>query len=227
MILLDYIPYITAIALGVVVSVCPCSAGANVTALTCMLRQSRTSYFSVVGSYLMARSVAYVLVGWLTYYMADQIELCDETLAVVGKVAGPLFIVIGLFLLDIFHIHGLENRCVLWMNKVFREKYSLWSAFLLGLLLAFAFCPYSAAIYFGSALPLAMEVSQGYLIPVLFALGAASPIAFIAWLFYKGVEERLNVWMKFQKFEYWFRKITAVIFILTGILFVIEYYFEG
>jgi cytochrome c biogenesis protein CcdA len=65
------------------------------------------------------------------------------------------------------------------------------------------------------------------LIPVLFALGSASPIAFIAWLFYKGVEERLNVWMKFQKFEYWFRKITAVIFILTGILFVIEYYFEG
>lgn len=223
----EIVPYLMALALGCLVSVCPCSVGANMSALTCMLRQNRNRYSAVVGAYLLARSIAYVLVGWFTYYMAGKAQLEDDTLSIVGKVVGPLFILIGLFLLDIFHVHGLENRCVLWMNKIFRESYSLWSAFLLGLLLAFAFCPYSAAIYFGSALPLAMEVGCGYCIPVLFAVGAALPIAFIAWVYYAGIETKLDIWTRFQKFEYWFRKITAVLFIITGVLFVIEYYFEG
>ena len=108
----------------------------------------------------------------------------------------------------------------------FSEKYSLWSAFLLGLVLAFAFCPYSSAIYFGLMLPMSCASDWGVLFPFLFSIGAALPLIFIAWVMFKGMESKLDVWNKFQHFEYWFRKIIAVIFIITGLLFVWEYFLD-
>ena len=67
------IPYLTVIVLGVVVSVCPCSVAANVSVLTCVLRQSKSKYLSVVGAYVVARSVAYVVVGWLLMSFVEHI----------------------------------------------------------------------------------------------------------------------------------------------------------
>ncbi len=220
------VPYLAVIVLGVVVSVCPCTIAANVSALTCMLRQNGNKYLSVVGSYILARSVAFVVVGWLFMAFVGQLDFSDGAKQWIGWIAGPLFILIGLFLLDVFHVHGLENRCVLWMNKVFRENYSMRSAFLLGLVLAFAFCPYSAAIYFGAMVPMACKAAYGWAIPVLFSLGAAVPIALVAWIFQRGIENRIKEWEGFQKFEYWFRKVLAVLFILTGLLFVWEFFLE-
>ncbi len=220
------VPLLTAFLLGVVVSVCPCTIAANVSALTCMLRQDKESYTMLSISYVIARSVAYSVVGIVLSFYVSEIEFTSNALSWIAKIAGPLFILIGLFLLDIFHVHGLEDRCVLWMNKIFRESYSLWSSFLLGLLLAFAFCPYSAAIYFGMMMPMACTLEEGLLLPVIFSLGAALPILFIAWVMIKGVETKLGVWNKFQKFEYWFRKVVAVVFIITGLLFIWEYFIE-
>ena len=156
----------------------------------------------------------------------EHIRLSDTVMQWIGWIAGPLFILIGLFLLDLFHVHGLENRCVIWMNKIFRESYSKRSAFLLGILLAFAFCPYSAAIYFGAMIPMACNVECGWVIPVLFSVGAAVPIIFVAWIFQNGIEKKIKEWEGFQKFEYWFRKILALMFIITGFLFIWEYFLE-
>lgn len=220
------LPYLTVVVLGLVVSFCPCSIAANVSALSCMLRQNTTRYFNVVTSYILARSIAYSFVGILLIKWVDQIVLTDTTVAWLGRVAGPLFILIGLFLMDIFHIHGLENRCVVWMNRVFRGDYSVLSAFLLGMILAFAVCPYSLAIYFGTMVPMACQTSYGLILPILFSIGAALPIAFIAWIFYNGVEKKLGIWKRFQTFEKWFRRTLAVLFILTGLLFVWEYFIE-
>ena len=220
------VPYLTVVILGLVVAVCPCSVAANVSVLTCVLRQSKNKYLSVVGSYMLARSVAYVVVGWLLMTFVEHIRLSDTVMQWIGWIAGPLFILIGLFLLDLFHVHGLENRCVIWMNKIFRESYSKRSAFLLGILLAFAFCPYSAAIYFGAMIPMACNVECGWAIPVLFSVGAAVPIIFVAWIFQNGIEKKIKEWEGFQKFEYWFRKILALMFIITGFLFIWEYFLE-
>ena len=43
------VPYLTVVILGLVVAVCPCSVAANVSVLTCVLRQSKNKYLSVVG----------------------------------------------------------------------------------------------------------------------------------------------------------------------------------
>ncbi|MEE3483505.1 MAG: sulfite exporter TauE/SafE family protein [Bacteroidales bacterium] len=219
-------PFLTVFLLGLVVSVCPCTIAANISALTCMLRQNYTTFPSLSAVYILARSISYTLVGVLLTFYVSEIDFTASTLTWIGKLAGPFFIIIGLFLLDIFHIHGLENRCVLWMNKIFSESYSIWASFLLGVLLAFAFCPYSAAIYFGLMVPLACTSEGGVLLPILFSIGAALPIIFLAWILYKGMDSKLNIWKGFQMVEYWFRKIVAVIFIITGLLFIWEYFIE-
>lgn len=220
------VPFIAVILLGVVVSVCPCTIAANVSALTCMLRQNKDSFFSLSAAYILARTVIYTLVGVLLILFVGKVEFTANAQLWIGRVAGPLFILIGLFMLDVIHIHGLENKCIVWMNRIFSEKYSLWSAFLLGLVLAFAFCPYSSAIYFGLMLPMSCASDWGVLFPFLFSIGAALPLIFIAWVMFKGMESKLDVWNKFQHFEYWFRKIIAVIFIITGLLFVWEYFLD-
>lgn len=220
------LPFITVILLGVVVSVCPCTIAANVSALTCMLRQNRDSFSSLSFAYILARSFAYVVVGILLTIFVGKIQITSNAQLWIGRIAGPLFILVGIFMLDIIHIHGFENKCVVWMNRIFSETYSLKRATLLGLMLAFAFCPYSSAIYFGMMLPMSCSAEWGVFFPALFALGAAIPLVFIAWVLYKGMEAKLDVWNKFQRFEYWFRKIVAIIFILTGILFVWEYFLE-
>ena len=220
------IPYLAVIMLGVVVSVCPCTIAANLSALTCMLRKRNDSFAISVGSYLLARMIAYVVVGELFVYCIRQVEITASAFAWIGKMAGPLFVVIGVFLLDIFHIHGFENRCVIWMNRLFDGIYSPKRSFLLGLLLAFAFCPYSAGIYFGMMVPMAYKAEYGFFIPILFAVGSVLPLIFVAWVMYKGLDANRGVWTKFQNFEYWFRKILAVIFIVTGFLFIWEYFLE-
>lgn len=43
-----------------------------------------------------------------------------------------------------------------------------WGAFILGMLFAMAFCPTSGLFYFGMLIPLSVEMTGGYLLPVIF-----------------------------------------------------------
>ena len=49
-------------------------------------------------------------------------------------------------------------------------------AFLLGALFALAFCPYSAALYFGVRIPLAFQSAEGITFPLLFGVGTSVPV---------------------------------------------------
>lgn len=219
-------PIMSVILLGALLSVCPCTMAANVTALTCMLKQEDNRFLRLSLFYVLARVVAYSLVGILLCYFVEGVAVTKEMISLMGKLAGPLFLVIGLLLLDIVHIHGLENKGVTWMNRMFEGRYSVGSAVALGLLLAFAFCPYSAAIYFGVMIPLSCSVSYGLFLPLLFSVGTAIPLFFIIYLMKKGLEKRQRTMEKFKRFEKWYRIAIAVVFIVTGLLFIWEYYID-
>ena len=55
--------------------------------------------------------------------------------------------------------------------------------FLLGVALAFAFCPESAVFYFGMLFPLSILHGQIILFPLLYAVAAALPVVLIGWLY--------------------------------------------
>ena len=105
-----------------------------------------------------------------------------------------------------------------------RKKWRYIDAVLLGLVFAFAFCPYSGVLYFGMLVPLTITSASGLYLPVVFAIATGIPVIIIAWVLAYTVSGIGNVYNKIKSFELWFRRIIAVLFITVGIYYIIKMY---
>ena len=89
--------------------------------------------------------------------------------------------------------------------------------FLLGALFALAFCPYSAVLFFGVLIPLALKSDGGVALPAVFAIGTGLPVLIFGTLLSLGVA-RVSIWLNaVTRAETVIRKIVAIIFIGVGI----------
>ena len=88
----------------------------------------------------------------------------------------------------------------------------------LGMTLAFAFCPESAIFYFGMMIPLSISSSVGAMVPLIFGLAASIPVIIIAWLMHKAVNGAAKLSHGFEHFQQWLNGITGILFILIAIL---------
>ena len=221
------IPLLSAFVMGVVVVACPCTFASNVTILTSMVNKNVTTInlFTKSFFYIVGRIVAYVSVAVLLESFSENISFTESLQYFLGKIMGPIFLLVGILMLDIIHIHGFENKCLVWLNRWSYSNNNLLS-FFLGLCLAFAFCPYGALIYFGMMIPLSITSDFGLWIPILFSFGTALPIIFVAVFLFCGWNSKKQILEKFQKFELWLRRILAIFFVVSGILFILEFYFE-
>ena len=89
-------------------------------------------------------------------------------------------------------------------------------AFLLGIIFALAFCPFSAVLFFGMLIPLALKAGDGLIIPAVFAFATGLPVIIFSIILVKSVSKLGSIMNKVQIFELWMRRIVAVIFILAG-----------
>lgn len=219
--------WISSIIWGLIVSVCPCTMAANITAITAMSKdgEGRQSVFTRGIAYAIGRATAYILLGILLFSFAQGLHIGESFQHLFGLFLGPILVLIGILMLDIIHIHGLADRCMVVFNKMVKQ-FGFWKSFLLGILLAFAFCPYSATIYFGVVIPSSLSAENGYIVPIVFAIGATIPVLLLAWIFAFSMDTAKKTLEKFQHYELWFRRILAILFIISGILFILEYYFE-
>ncbi len=79
--------------------------------------------------------------------------------------------------------------------------------FLLGLLFALAFCPYSGMLYFGGLIPPMTIVStSGLIYPPVFALATGLPVIIIAWLLAYSVSNIGTFYKKMNSFQEWFKR---------------------
>ncbi len=220
-------PILSALLLGLMVAVAPCTIASNVTVIGYLTNEKKNKKKIFINgiAYTLGRTFAYGLLGMAIFYFASGLRISELLQQYIGKIIGPLFIIIGFLMLDIIHIHGLADKCLRKLNIKEIQKHN-WSAFGIGILLAFAFCPYCAAIYFGMLVPLSFTVSYGAVLPWIFGIGAAVPVLFMTWIIAFSYNKLSNVYNKLQKFEVWFRRILGILFILSGILFIIEYFFE-
>ena len=117
-----------------------------------------------------------------------------------------------------------------WVNYAFDElaavggKVANWGmigGFLLGVLFALAFCPYSAVLYFGILMPLALKTTGGIALPAIFALGTGLPVLIIGTLLSFGVAGVSNWLNTISRVERIIRMVVAVIFIGVGIYYVV------
>lgn len=86
----------------------------------------------------------------------------------------------------------------------------------MGVVFALTFCPLSAALYFGSLIPLAIDRRSTVLMPSVYGLGTAIPAVAFAVLIALGVNSIGQIFSAVRRVEKWARKLTAIIFMGAG-----------
>ena len=136
------------------------------------------------------------------------------------KILGPLLIIIGLFMLDVFKVK-LPSFSKLSEKISGKNNGTYWGSFALGTVFAMAFCPYSAVLYFMMLIPLTIASPSGIYLPVIYAIATGLPVILFAWLIAYAVGNVGRFYNKIKNFELWFRRIVSVVFIGVGIYFLI------
>jgi cytochrome c biogenesis protein CcdA len=219
------LPWLSALALGLMTAISPCPLATNITAIGFISRdiENKNRVFINGLLYTLGRAITYTAIAFIIYLGADQLKFSGFFQRYGEKVLGPLLIVIGLFMLDIIQIKfpGL-NRLTSRMQD--KTSWGYADAILLGLVFALAFCPYSGVLYFGMLVPMTVASASGLYLPVLFAIATGIPVIIFAWILAYTVSGIGGIYNKVKTFELWFRRIIAVLFIVVGIYYVFRVY---
>ncbi len=219
-------PWLTAVLLGLMTAISPCPLATNITAIAFISKdlENRNRVFLNGLFYTIGRVVTYTLIPVIIFLGADQFKFSGFFQRYGEKVIGPLLLLIGIFMLDIIRINfpGLGR---LSENLEKRKSWRYIDALLLGIVFALAFCPYSGVLYFGMLVPLTISSASGLYLPVIFAIATGIPVIIIAWVLAYAVSGIGGIYNKIRVFEIWFRKFIAIVFIVTGIYYIIRVYF--
>lgn len=212
-------PVAAAFLIGLLASLGPCPLATNIAALG-YLSKDLTSPSSVLlssGLYTLGRTLAYGLLGITLLTAGVQISHISNSLQTLAEVGlGPLLILVGLVLLDLVHpTVSVGGQWKEHLSKRLADGNSV-GAFLLGALFALAFCPYSAALYFGVLIPLAFKTTGGITFPFLFGVGTSAPVIVIGVPLALGIMRFASGLELLARIERGMRKVAALFFIGAG-----------
>jgi cytochrome c biogenesis protein CcdA len=91
------------------------------------------------------------------------------------------------------------------------------TACLLGFAFALSFCPVSAALFFGSLIPLSVSGDSPVFYPLLYGLGTGIPVIAFAVMIAFGMRSVEAAFRGVSRFEPWARGITGALFIVAGL----------
>jgi len=215
-------PLIAAFFIGLMTALSPCPLATNITAIAYISKKIDNGKKTLLTGfvYTFGRMFTYVLLASLIVYVGLNVQTISLFLQKYGeKVLGPLLIFIGLIMLNIIKLPSLEsgNRINKLKEKLSEKGYL--GTFLLGVLFALAFCPFSAVLFFGMLIPLALTFSDGILIPSIFALATGLPVIIFAFILTFSVSKIGKIMNKVQTFEKYMRYVIALIFVIVGIYY--------
>ena len=209
----------SALWLGLLTSISPCPLATNVAAMSFIGRRVGNARLVVLTGlvYTLGRVVAYVGLGTLLVAGVLSIPQLSQALQQgMAKLLGPLLVVIGMVLLELLTVptgnlpfaEGLRKRA---------ESWGLLGAGLLGFIFALSFCPVSAALFFGSLVPLAVQFGSRVALPSVYGIGTGLPVFVFAVLIALGAQWVGRAFNAMTTFEKWARRVTGVLFIGLGI----------
>ena len=219
---------LTAVWLGILTSISPCPLATNVAAMSFIgkdLSSPRRVLLTGV-LYTLGRSLVYAVLAALLIASVFAIpDLSFWLSTYMNKFLGPLLIAVGIVLLDLVRVN-FATSCVSDKAGEHFGRSGFWGAGLLGILFALSFCPVSAALFFGSLLPLAVKNDSSVLLPSAYGAGTGVPVFVFAVLIALGAHWVSKAFKKLVQFEKWARRVTGAIFILAGIRYCLIYIFE-
>ncbi len=218
------IPVISALLLGLLAAIGPCTLATNIAAMAYISRRvTDVKYAALTGTlYTLGRMFTYSLLGVLILAIGLETPLIANSLQLFGERAlGPFLIVVGIVLLVIdrfaFNVGG--NRISSMGSRV--ADWGMVGGFPLGALFALAFCPVSATLFFMVLIPLALTTKGGIVLPAVFAIGTGLPVLVFGALISFGVSKAASWLNTVSRGERIARIVMAVVFIGVGIYYVV------
>jgi cytochrome c-type biogenesis protein len=211
----------SALWLGLLTSISPCPLAANIAAMSYVGREVGSRRRALVAGllYTLGRVLAYaalaaILVGGLLSIPDVALFLQEH----MNRLLGPILVAVGLVLLEWVRLPGFGSR--LYDRAGGRlVKAGLLGALPLGAVLALAFCPVSAGLFFGGLLPLALDHRSALWLPALYGLGTGLPVVAFAVLVSAGLAWAGAAFHRMQAVELWARRVTAVVVIAVGLYY--------
>ncbi len=142
----------------------------------------------------------------------------------MNKVLGPVLIIAGMFLVDLLKAPNVGGTVSGKIQERFGQS-GMWGAVLLGLLFALSFCPISAALFFGSLIPLSLKWQSSFGLPLIYGIGTAIPVFGFAVLMALGTQWIGSVFHRLTAIEIWARRVTGIVFIAVGVYLSLTFIF--
>lgn len=214
--------------LGILTSISPCPLATNITAISFVGRRVDSPFKVFLAGllYTAGRTLTYLVLGMLLVSSLLSAPYLSHALQkYMNKFLGPLLILVGMVLLELISVSFSGSG----VNEKMRKRVELlgmWGALLLGAVFALSFCPVSAALFFGSLIPLALRCESGVILPSAYGIATGLPVLAFAVLIAMSAKRVARAYNKLTAFEKWARRITGAIFILVGIYYCLAYIFE-
>jgi cytochrome c biogenesis protein CcdA len=204
--------------LGILTSISPCPLATNIAAISYVSRNAGSPARVIVSGllYTLGRVLVYLVLAALlvaSILSSPRVSLWLQTN--LNKFLGPLLIVVGMILLGLLSVQvsgaGVSERL---RRRV--DRLGLAGAGLLGVVFALSFCPVSAALYFGSLVPLAVSAESTLLLPAAYGLATGLPVVLFAVLFSAGTKWVGAAFNKLSQAEWWIRQGTGAAILVIG-----------
>ena len=222
------IPIFSAIWFGILTSISPCPLATNIIATTYIGKQIKNTYGTLIAGlfYTIGRAFAYVVISFIIVFSLLSVpEISFFLQENMNKILGPLLIITGLFVLEIlsFSFVGFS------FSENFQKRMgagSIVGACILGFIFALSFCPISAALFFGSIIPLSLKYESRLVLPSLYGVGTALPVLLFSLIISYSSRFAGKFFNKLTAVELWLRRITGLLFLIIGIYFCLKYIFR-
>lgn len=205
--------------LGLLTSISPCPLATNLAATAYLSRRVESRKRAIAGTlaYTCGRVAAYVsIAGLLAAGLASAPMVSQGLQRWMSPLLGPLLILTAMVLLGLITLPaGLsptsQSDAEKWASR------GLLGEFVLGFLFALSFCPVSAALFFGSLLPLALGGGRIVAPVTLYGIGTAAPVAGFALLMIFSTRAASRLAGGITRVQPWILKITGALLLAAGL----------
>jgi cytochrome c-type biogenesis protein len=215
-------PIASAFILGLMTAIAPCPLATNISATAYIARHISDKRKVLLSGllYTLGRATSYTAIGWIIYFGASKFQVARLFQGYGERMLGPVLILLGLILLGAIPLNFLNKIGPSEGMSERLAKGGIWGAFVLGMVFALAFCPYSGALFFSMLVPMTMQEGGGLLMPVVFAIGTGIPVILFTYLIVFSVERVGTYFKALQRIEKGMRYAAGAVFILAGLYYV-------
>jgi len=200
----------------------------NIAALSFCLREGSGGRKAGLygAAYSAGRAAAYAVLGALIAWAGLSVPVLSDLLQRwMNKALGPLLILTGAVLLDL-----LPFDFGSWQPSEARAAKLLRGGVLgssgMGFLMALAFCPVSAALFFGALIPLALRNGSFISLPFIYGLATGLPVFAFAVVLGGGSAALARRYEKVRSFERRSKAATAAVLVALGFYLTLKYVFH-